>query len=139
LGVRLRITFSDSLALLVGEFNFVGGVTQHHQTTHNRADCNDQNQPGIPGHRALLEGRPADGFRQPIVHTTLSDSISQWFHSMPDLPATPAAIQSPVSIASAGASARSCAVSMKYTKPAAMKPRKINPIRVLNQAIATRH
>ena len=45
----------------------------------------------------------------------------------------------PVNIASAGASARNCAVSMKYTKPTAMKPRKINPIKVLNQAIATRH
>ena len=58
---------------------------------------------------------------------------------MPDLSVTPETIQSPVNIASAGASARNCAVSMKYTKPTAMKPRKIKPINVLNQAIATRH
>ena len=33
LGVHFRIAFGDALTLLFGQFDFVSGVAQHHQTT----------------------------------------------------------------------------------------------------------
>ena len=43
LGVHLSVPFSDTLALLVSKFNFVGSVTQGHQPAYDATDRNNQN------------------------------------------------------------------------------------------------
>ena len=37
-GVHFCVAFGYALALLIGEFHFVGSVTQGHQTTHDGTD-----------------------------------------------------------------------------------------------------
>lgn len=90
LGVGFSVAFGNALALLFSQFHLAGGVAQHHQAANDRAYCNDQNQPGIPGHRVLLEGIPAgEEFRPSSCRTTSSDSVSQWFHCRPGWPGWP--------------------------------------------------
>src|SRR5207253_7888923 len=77
LGVRFRVAFSHAFTLLFGQLDLVCGVAQQQQTADDRADSKNQNQPGIPRHRALLKGRPSgEGFRAMVMHIPpLSSSI----------------------------------------------------------------
>lgn len=54
LGIGFGIALMHALELLFGQGQLLRRITQHHQATDNRADGNQQDQPGIPGHELLL-------------------------------------------------------------------------------------